>query len=152
MPDLADGGLSRRGRAVRSVAAVVFIGLAAYGSVRGHDAMFPFGPMSQYDQYVPPDGTVGSITVWADTTAATRIKVPLDAAGVGVKRADIEAQLPKILADPSLLRTISTAQRRLHPKQPQYVRLFVIDTVTQLHDREPVGVTSRTLLTWDVTR
>jgi hypothetical protein len=151
MSDQPGGQLSRRGRAVRAVVAVAFIGLAAYGSLRGHDAMFPFGPMSQYDQYVPPDGTVGSITVWADTTAGTHIQVPLDAGGIGVKRADIEAQLPKILADPSLLRTLSTAQRRLHPNQPQYVRLFVVDTVTQLHNREPVGKTSRTLLTWNVT-
>jgi hypothetical protein len=150
MSDQPASLVSRHGRAARAVVAAAIIGLAGYGSVRGHDAMFPFGPMSQYDQYVPPDGTVGSITVWADTTAGTHIKVELDPNGVGIKRADVEAQLPKILAQPDLLASISTAQRRLHPHQPQFVRLYVINTVTQLHNRVPAGTSSNTLLTWDV--
>jgi hypothetical protein len=142
--------ISGYGRALRAVVAVVIVVLAVYGSVRGHDKMFPFGPESQYDQYVSPNGTVGSITVWADTNQGTHVPVQLDAAGVGLKRADIEAQLPRILADPSLLRTISNAQHRLHPSQAQFVRLYIIDTTTQLHDRVPVGNSRRTLLTWTV--
>jgi hypothetical protein len=151
MSDEAAARLSVGGRAVRSAVAVVAFALVAYGSLRGHDAMFPFGPMSQYAAYVPPDGTVGSITVWADTTAGTHVQVALDSKGVGVKRADIEAQLPKIHANPSMLRTISTAQERLHPHQPQFVRLFIVNTVTHLHNREPAGVTQQVLFSWKVT-
>ena len=150
MPDLAVPRLPRTARVTRSAVATVALAVVLYGSLRGHDAMFPFGPMSQYAAYVPPNGTVASITIWADTTAGTHVQVELTGAGVGVKRADIEAQLPRIHRNPSLLRTISTAQRRLHPHQPQFVRLYVVNTVTQLHDREPAGVTQHTLFTWTV--
>lgn len=148
--DPAAARLGRRGQLIRLATAAAIVGLASYGSLHGPEKMFPFGPMSQYDQYVAPDGTVGSVTVWADTTAGTHVQVPLDAGGVGVKRADIELQLSSIEADPSRLQALANAQRRLHPHQPQYVRLFVIDTVTQLRNREPVGTTTSTLAHWDV--
>jgi hypothetical protein len=119
--------------------------------VAGSNKMFPFGPMTQYAFYVAPDGVVESTTVWADTTAGTRVHVRLDPQGVGVKRADVEAQLPQIIENPSLLRTISSAQQRLHPHQPQYTKLYVLQTVYQLRDRVPVSHTSRTVAEWTVT-
>ena len=60
------------------------------------------------------------------------------------------ATLPAIVANPALLRTISTAQRRLHPNQPQFTKLYVIQTVYQLHDRVPTGYTRNTVATWTV--
>jgi hypothetical protein len=120
--------------------------------VWGHDPMFPVGPMVQYAKYIPPNGVVLSTTVWADTTDGRHVRVRLDPQGVGVRRADVEEQLPRILADPALLRTISSAQRRLHPRQPQFVRLYVVQEVIQLHDRVPTSRTSHTLVTWDVVR
>jgi hypothetical protein len=142
--------LHTRGRATRAAFTVALLGALAYGSIWGRDPVFPVGPMSQYARYVPPDGTVQSTTVWADTTAGTYVNVELDAHGVGVKRADVEAQLGQIIANPSLLRTISSAQRRLHPHQPQFVRLYVVQATIQLHNRVPDGRTVRTLATWDV--
>ena len=135
---------------IRIVVTVLALGGIAYGSIGGSNKLFPFGPMTQYAFYVPPDGVVKSTTVWADTTAGTHVHVRLDPQGVGVKRADVEAQLPEIVADPSLLRTISTAQRRLHPHQPQYTKLYVIQTVYQLRDRVPVGHTTSTIASWVV--
>jgi len=142
--------VSPRGRLVRLVVTVLALGGIAYGSIGGSNKLFPFGPMTQYAFYVSPDGVVKSTTVWADTTAGTYVHVRLDPQGVGVKRADVEAQLPAIVANPSLLRTISTAQRRLHPNQPQFTKLYVIQTVYQLHDRVPSGYTRNTIATWTV--
>jgi hypothetical protein len=144
------GELTTRGRWLRALLTVIALGALAYGSVLGNNKMFPIGPMTQYAFYVAPDGVVRSTTVWADTTAGTRVHVGLDAQGVGVKRADVEAQLPEIVAHPELLRTIATAQRRLHPHQPQYVRLYVMQTVFQLRNRVPVGHTTSTLVSWTV--
>ena len=140
------GGQRRR----RAVATLLALAGLAYGSVAGSNKMFPFGPMTQYAFYVPPDGVVRSTTVWADTTAGTYVHVRLDPQGVGVKRADVEEQLPEIIAHPSLLRTISTAQQRLHPQQPQYTKLYVVQTTFQLRNREPVGHSTRTLVSWTV--
>jgi hypothetical protein len=112
--------------------------------------MFPAGPMTQYAFYVSPNGSVDSITVWADTTAGTHVPVQLNASGVGIKRADIEIQLPRIEQDPSRLQAIADAERRLHPSQPGYTKLYVVDTGVQLRDRVPGAKTSRVLVTWTV--
>jgi hypothetical protein len=143
--------LTPRGRRVRGVVTALALGALAYGSIAGDNKMFPIGPMTQYAFYVPPDGEVRSTAVWADTTAGTHVQVRLDAHGVGVKRADVEAQLEDIVAHPDKLRTIATAQRRLHPDDPQYTRLYVTQTVFQLRDRVPVGREMRTLVSWTVT-
>ena len=114
--------------------------------------MFPVGPMVQYAKWIPPDGVVRSTTVWADTTDGHYVRVRLDPQGVGVRRADVEEQLPRILAHPEMLRTISSAQRRLHPHQPQFVRLYVVQDVIQLHNRVPASTTRVVLTSWTVTR
>ena len=143
--------LSRAGRTGRLLATAAAGAAIIYGTVTGAEKMFPAGPMSQYAFYVAPNGQIHSIQVFADTTVGTHVPVHLSPSGVGIKRADIEIQLPAIEKDPSLLRTIAVAQRRLHPDQPQYVRLYVIDTVIPLRDRVPQRSHTDLLVTWDVT-
>jgi hypothetical protein len=141
------GRASKFARAAVAAALLVALGV---GSAWGHDPMFPVGPMVQYAKWVPPDGLVRSTTVWADTTDGRHVRVRLDPQGVGVRRADVEEQLPRILARPELLRTISSAQQRLHPRQPQFVKLYVVQDVIQLRDRVPASRVSHTLVTWQV--
>jgi hypothetical protein len=143
--------LSRRGLTWRAVVTVAALGGLVYGSTAGSNKDFPIGPMTQYAFYVSPDGEVDSTTVWADTTAGTHVKVVLGGHGVGIKRADIEHQLREIIANPALLRPIATAQQRLHPTQPQYVRIYLQQRVYPLHNREPGRPFDRTLVIWDVT-
>ena len=143
--------LTRRGRALRLAAAAAAGVAILYGTVTGAEKMFPAGPMTQYAFYVAPNGQVDSIQVFADTTAGTHVPVHLSPSGVGIKRADIEIQLPAIERNPSLLRTIAVAQRRLHPDQPQYVRLYVVDTVVPLRHRVPQPARTVVLVTWTVT-
>lgn len=142
--------LDARGRRWRLAATAVAGACVLYGTAAGAEKMFPAGPMTQYAFYVAPDGSVESIEVYADTTAGTHVPVHLSPSGVGVKRADIEIQLPAIERDPSLLRTIAVAQRRLHPDEPQFVRLYVVDTVLPLHDRVPGRSFTKVLATWTV--
>jgi hypothetical protein len=149
--DITGGALTRRGVTWRAVVTVAALGGLVYGSVAGSNKDFPFGPMTQYAFYVDPNGVVASTTVWADTTAGTHVKVVLGGHGVGVKRADIEHQLREIVADPELLRPIATAQQRLHPDQPQYTRLYVMQRIYPLHNREPGEPYDKTLVTWAVT-
>ena len=142
--------LSRAGRSWRLAVTAAAVTAIGYGTVAGAEKMFPAGPMTQYAFYVPPDGQVDSIQVFADTTAGTHVPVHLSPSGVGIKRADIEIQLPAIERNPALLRTIAVAQRRLHPDQPQYVRLYVVDTVIPLRHRVPQPSRTEVLVTWDV--
>jgi hypothetical protein len=143
--------LAPRGRLMRAAFTVGTLTALAVGTFFGSNQLFPAGPMTQYAFYIAPDGIVVSNTMWADTTTGERVHVQLNASGVGVKRADIEAQLPAIIANPSLLRTVATGQRRLHPDQPQFTTLYVMRTVTQLRDRVPVSKTSSIIVTWHVT-
>jgi hypothetical protein len=147
----ATATLTRRGRLLRLAATAAAGAAVVYGTVTGAEKMFPAGPMTQYAFYVAPDGQVDSIQVFADTTDGTHVPVHLSPSGVGIKRADIEIQLPAIERDPSLLRTIAVAQRRLHPDQPQYVRLYVVDTAIPLRHRVPQRTRTEVLVTWTVT-
>src|SRR5438270_2947136 len=143
--------LPRSGRALRLAVTAAAVAAVVYGTVTDAEKMFPAGPMTQYAFYVPPNGAVHSIQVFADTTAGTHVAVHLSPSGVGIKRADIEIQLPAIERDPSLLRTIAVAQRRLHPDQPQYVRLYVVDTIIPLRNRVPQPSRTEVLVSWTVT-
>ena len=143
--------LPRAGRVWRLVVTAAAAAAILYGTITGAEKMFPAGPMTQYAFYVAPDGQVDSIQVFADTTAGTHVPVHLSPSGVGIKRADIEIQLPAIEKNPALLRTIAVAQRRLHPDQPQYVRLYIVDTIIPLRHRVPQPSRTEVLVTWDVT-
>jgi len=129
--------------------AAVLLGLA-YGTIWGSDQHFPFGPMVQFAFSVDPDGQIRSVFIEADTTAGTRVRVPLTSEGVGIPRAEIEGQLPQIERDPSLLQGIAVAQRRRHPDQPQYLRLYLMVEITQLQDRRPAGQSVDQLAVWEV--
>jgi hypothetical protein len=142
--------LGSGGRRWRLTVTAVALGCVAFGTVHGAEKMFPAGPMTQYAFYVSPNGSVDSITVTADTTVGTHVPVELNAAGVGIKRADIEIQLPRIERDPSRLQAIADAQRQLHPSEPGYTELYVVDTGVRLQDRVPGAKTARVLVTWKV--
>lgn len=143
--------LGSNGRRVRLGVTAVVLACLGYGTVVGHDGLFPVGPMVQYAFYVSPNGEIASTTVEADTTTGTHVVVPLSSGGVGIKRASIEGQLTAILADSSLLRPVAVGQRRLHPGSPQYTRLYVVQTVAILHNGAIVERKRRVLASWDVT-
>jgi len=142
--------LGRAGRTWRLVAVALAMAALAYGTIRGTDDDFPAGPMVQFAFYVPPDGVISSVYVDADTTAGTRVHVHLSSAGVGLPRAEVEGQFARIVADPSLLQGIADAQRRLHPDQPQFTRLYLMQEITTLHDRRPGSHQIRTAAVWTV--
>jgi len=142
--------LSGVGLAWRLAALGSAVGLALYGSLAGTDDLWPFSPMTQFAFYVSPDGQIRAAYVNAVTTDGRQVRVPLTARGIGVGRAEIEAQLSRIVRDPSLLQSLADAQRRLHPDQPQYRRLVLGERVTVLRGGRAVEVRDETKATWDV--
>lgn len=135
----------------RLVAVAVALTLLVIGQVDDTNDLFPFGSLSQYASARDPNGTVRSHYVLADTADGDQVRVPLNPTGVGVGRAEIENQLGRILADPSLLDALADAHSGLHPEQSPYTELYLMRDTRQLADGRPTdGVLTEELATWTV--
>ena len=152
----ADAGatlhLSRRGRAWRVGVALAGIAALTHGTVADSDDYFPFGSMAQYASAHDLNGQVRSVYMLADTESGRRrVPVALHATGTGIGRAEVEGQLGRFLADPSLMQVIADAYRALHPDRDQYTTLYLMRDTYQLRDGYQTGQpATEQLAEWDV--
>ncbi|HET6729299.1 MAG TPA: hypothetical protein VFG96_07750 [Jiangellaceae bacterium] len=144
--------LSWRGRAWRVGIALAGIAALVHGTLADSDDYFPFGSMAQYASAHDLDSQVRSVYMLADTDSGReRVPVALHATGTGIGRAEVEGQLGRILADPSLMQTIADAYRALHPDRDQYTTLYLMRDTYQLRDGYQAGPPATELLAeWDV--
>jgi len=134
----------------RALALALGVALALWGTLLSDDDSWPFAPMSQFAFRTDPDGVVESTWIEARTADGRRVKVPLTSRGVGIGRAEIEGQLPRIVEDPSLLQAVADAWAARHPDRPRYTRLWLHQTIYPL-DGGAAGVPRvETLATWEV--
>ena len=116
---------------VRLVVGAVALVAVLGGTLWGQDDDFPVGPFRMYATAAKPPGAVGVaelIGVRADGT-----RVLLQAHDVGLRRAELEGQLPRFRNDPRLLSSLAT---------PAYVEIrleererFVVDRRVQRRER-----------------
>jgi hypothetical protein len=143
--------LTRVGKTWRFGAVVIFLGLLAAGTYSNTDDSFPFGPMAQYSTSPDLDAEINSAYVLADTTDGRRVRVPLNATGTGIGRAEVEGQLGRIIENPELLQAIANAYAKLHPDRPQYTRLYLMQDTTDLEGGKAAGPpVTRQLAQWEV--
>lgn len=134
--------------------AVVVIGFALLlnGSLRAEDDAWPFGPMSQY-AFSPKAGDRIKITrvegVLAD---GRRIDLPLRIGTAGIARADIEAGIPKITQDPSILSVVDEGWSARHPDEPPVRQVWLVQDVTVLTEGGRGETRLEELATWVVPR
>lgn len=135
------GTAARTWRLVVAGAALVVLIVAQVvpASWKDTNDWFPLGSLSQYAFAGDPDGTVKSAQVVGTTAAGDEVTVWLDQMGVGVGHAEIEAQLGRIVADPSLLTGIARAYAWRYPHRDPFVELRLQQTTTQLRDGRPTG-------------
>jgi|SRR5918994_1478457 hypothetical protein len=158
MQDASTGGavrgLSARSRAWRIGLALAGIAALAHGTLRDSDDYFPFGSMAQYASAHDLDSEVRSVYMLADTEGGQlRVRVPLDATGTGIGRAEVEGQLDRILDDPSLLQTIADAYEVIHPQRDHYTTLYLMRDTYQLRNGYRTGApVTEELTTWVVQR
>jgi hypothetical protein len=129
--------LTATGRRVRLVATALVFGLLLTGTAIGQDDAFPFGPFRMYATRDDPDGLVLSTRVEAVDTTGRVLVVPDTA--TGLRRAEIEGQVRRFRADPGLLAQLSVAHDRLHPNEPAYDEVRVVERRYRLHDSRPTG-------------
>jgi hypothetical protein len=128
-------------------ATAVVLGLLLFGTLFGQDDAFPFGTFRMYATRDDPDGLVVSTRVEAIDATGRVIVVPDTA--TGMRRAEIEGQVGRFRGHPELLAELSRAHGRLHPDEPAYDVVRVVEKRYSLHDSRPTGdATERVVATW----
>lgn len=144
--------LGRWGVAWRLAAAVLGIGLVVNGSVRMSDDVWPFGPMSQYAFSPAEDSTIVITRVEGSFVDGRRADLPLRIGTVGISRAEIEARIPQIQADPSLLRAVAEGWAARHPDAPALDTVWLVQDETRLVDGRKGPTRLVELASWTVPR
>lgn len=116
------------------------------------DDLWPFGPLSQYAFSPPPDATIVITRVEGRLADGRRIDLPLRVGSSGISRAEIEARIPAIVSDSSLLRSVVDGWTRRHPGEPAIQQVWLVQDETRLVDgrRSPPELVE--LATWEVPR
>jgi hypothetical protein len=142
----AAGVLTGIGRRWRAAVAVGVFGLLLAGSLWGTDDHFPFGPFSMYAGVNDPDGTTTRTRLMATTETGEYVFVP--AAAIGLRRAEVEGQIPRFVERPELLADVATAHSRVRPHEPRYVEVELISREFRLRDSRSTGYRDRILAVW----
>ena len=140
--------VGRTGRIVRLAVVVLVFALLGWGSWKADDDAFPVGPFVMFAFTTPPDGEVRSAAVEAVDADGHRVPVVLDPADVGLRRAEMEGQLPRVEAHPELLGALATAHARLRPAAPRWRQVDLVEHRVRLRDGRAVSESTAVLATW----
>lgn len=139
--------LTPAGRRLRTTAFLLGLLALLAGTAVGQDDHFPFGPFRMYSTADDPNGRVLSTYLRAvDAQGAVVERVGEEQ--IGLRRAEYEGQLGRVVARPELLAELAAVFSRRHPDRPRWVELSVVRTAYQLVDRVPAGRSSEVLATW----
>ncbi|MCW2811222.1 MAG: hypothetical protein JWP61_1680 [Friedmanniella sp.] len=142
--------ISRWSLSWRVALAVVGIGLLFNGSLRMSDDVWPFGPLSQYAFSPPHDDTVVITRVEGRLADGRRIDLHLQVETAGISRAEVEARIPEIVAEPSLLHTVADGWTARHPDEPRLRQVWLVQDQITLTDGRPGPARTVELQTWTV--
>jgi hypothetical protein len=117
------------------------------GTWVGDDGWWPFAPMSQYAFSVQNNGVINSLTIDALTVDGETVRVPLSKEMIGIERAEIEGQAPRIIRRPELLQDLAVLHSRRLPHERPYAVLHLRNTSTRIGAGT---ATIHTLATWKV--
>jgi hypothetical protein len=136
----------------RIAVAVLGIGLLLNGSLRMSDDVWPFGPLSQYAFSPAKDATIVITRVEVGLADGRRIDAPLNVESAGIGRAEVEARIPQIVADPSLLGAVVDGWTLRHPDQPPVQQAWLVQDETTLVAGKPGQRRLVELTSWEVPR
>jgi hypothetical protein len=141
--------LSPAGRLVRLAATVAVLLVLLAGSVWGSDASFPFGPFKMYSTRADPDRPVVSTRVVGMTAEGAEVR--LSGGEVGLRRAEFEGQLPRLVDQPELLALLADTYASHHPDAEPLVEVRVVQRRYELADGRRTGeVTDSVLVAEDL--
>lgn len=147
---MTGAGVRRLGRLAlgwRLLVTAAVVLTAAMGTLVGNDDWWPFAPMSQYAFSVRNDGVINSLGMDALTVDGEVVRVPLSKEKIGIERAEVEGQAPRIIRHPEILQDIAVLHSRRLPHEPAYRTIWLRNTQTRIRTGEVVVTT---LATWEV--
>ena len=139
--------LTSRGRAARVGATALGLAVLIAGTLWGSDDDFPFGPFRMYATSNPPDAPAPDTRVeGVDRTGAV---VSLGEEATGIRRAEIEGQQSRYVADPDRLAEVAEAYAERHPDAPGIVEVRIVIRWFGIEDGRPTGrYTDETVVSW----
>ncbi len=143
-------GMGRASYAWRIAASVLGIGLLLNGSLRMSDDAWPVGPLSQYAFSPAKDATIVITRVEGLLADGRRIDLPLRVETAGISRAEIEARIPQITADPSLLRSVAGGWTSRHRGDSALLRVWLVQDQISLVDGRVGSTRLAELATWEL--
>ncbi|MER5702347.1 hypothetical protein ABT023_10405 [Micromonospora sp. NPDC002296] len=143
--------LTRRGRAVRLGATALGLAVLLAGTAWGSDDHFPFGPFRMYSTSDPPDAPAPDTRVeGVDRTGAV---VDLGQDATGIRRAEIEGQQSRYVAEPDRLRQVADAYAERHPGAAGLVEVRIVIRWYGIEDGRPTGRwADETVVSWQAER
>lgn len=141
--------MSRASYAWRIAATLLGIGLLFNGSLRLSDDAWPVGPLSQYAFSPANDATIVITRVEGLLADGRRIDLPLRVETAGISRAEVEARIPQITADPSLLRAVAGGWTSRHRDEPALLRVWLVQDQISLVDGRVGRTRLVELATWE---
>jgi hypothetical protein len=137
------------GRRVRLAASAVVVVLLLGGTVLGQDDDFPFGPFRMYATRQRLDGRTSWYRIEAVTARGDVRFVP--GAAYGLRRAELEGQIPRFVADPALLGELAAAYAARRPGEPELVEIRLVRRSQPLAGGRPDGAPSDQLVAeWEL--
>ena len=127
-------------------ATIILLVVVVAGTFWGSDDHFPFGPFRMYSVANKTDGAIRVPALEATTTSGLRME--MDFEETGLRRAEVEGQIDRLLGDPSLLRHLATSYERLHEDADPLMELRLLEEINYLRDGEPYRTERRVLATW----
>jgi hypothetical protein len=140
--DLPSGSRSWR----LGVSTLVLV-LLAVGSFWGTDDDFPFGPMKMFATSTRPGGRVSVTFVYGTTADGADVKISPDA--LGMRGAELEGQLPRLIEHPNLLGALARTYHERFPDRPELVRFRIQRNYQKLDDGRVVDRYSKVVAEWD---
>lgn len=122
----------------RLAIAALALALTLVGTLVGTDDDFPFGPFRMYATSARTTGSVRVAQLYGVRADGT--EEPLEAGDVGLRRAELEGQLPRFRAHPELLAALASAD---------HVEVKLVERIRRVVNREvQPGEETRVVATW----
>ncbi|WP_433214322.1 hypothetical protein ACQP00_03745 [Dactylosporangium sp. CS-047395] len=136
--------LNTRGRVLRIVATLIVGALTLAGTFFADDTVFPFAPFRMFSTADKPNEPV--LVLRTDGIDTTGRKFELNERNAGVRRAEIEAQIERFKADPSLLHSVQESYAARNPGKPPLVEVDIVEVQHHLRHAQPTGEITEVVL------